>query len=151
MSTPTVGQPAPDFETTDDSGNPVKLADFKGKQPVALVFFPKDDTPGCTKEMCNLRDNQSALDEAGVKAFGVSFEDQAAHTAFRQKYGLSTPILMDTERKLGEAYGSTMIYEGQVYPARKTFVIGTDGNLKAAIEKVDVENHAQQILDALKA
>jgi len=151
MSTPIVGEPAPTFSTKDDSGNTVNLADFKGKKPVALVFFPKDDTPGCTKEMCNLRDNQSKLDEAGIQAYGVSFEDEAAHKAFRQKYGLSTPILMDTERAIGEAYGSTMIYEGQVYPARKTFVIGTDGNLKAAIEKVDVENHAQQILDALNS
>lgn len=147
---PVVGELAPDFTTTTQDGETFTLSAFRGKQPVALVFFPKDSTPSCTRQMCNLRDGQAQIDAAGVMVVGVSFESKDAHDAFREEHGLTTPILMDTERKIGELYQNTMEWNGMILPQRRTFVINKEGVLVAVIDQVKVDDHSAQIIAALE-
>ena len=143
------GAAAPDFTTRDENGNQVKLSDFRG-QKVALYFYPKDDTPGCTKEACSFRDNYSAVREAGVKVLGVSLDDEASHQAFISKYDLPFTLLSDTDRSVSEAYG---VYGEQTWGdrkymglARKTFLIDEEGRIKKIFDKVNVEAHADEVL-----
>lgn len=149
MSAPVIGQLAPDFTTTRQDGSAFTLSDFRGKKPVALVFFPKDDTPGCTRQLCSLRDHHARIEASGVEVVAVSFEPKEAHDAFRAKYNLTTPILMDLDREIATLYASTMDYQGQTYPARKTFVIDSNGMLTAVIDQINFEDHGSQILQAL--
>jgi|GEM_PF-689387 len=149
QSKPVVGELAPDFTTTTQDGDEFHLASFRGKQAVAIVFFPKDMTSGCTKQLCSLRDGQAAIDESGVKVVAVSFESKEAHDAFREAHGLTTPILMDEDKAIGTLYDCTMDWQGMTLPARKTFVINKEGVLVKVIEQVDFDDHGAQILAAL--
>ncbi|HEX8846294.1 MAG TPA: thioredoxin-dependent thiol peroxidase [Pyrinomonadaceae bacterium] len=145
------GDAAPDFKTRDAEGNEVTLSDFRG-QKVALYFYPKDDTPGCTKEACSFRDNHSTLEDKGIKVLGVSLDDEASHQAFASKYSLPFTLLSDTDHSVSEAYG---VYGEQTWGerkymgvARKTFLIDEEGKIKKVFDKVNVEAHADEVLEA---
>ncbi len=145
------GDAAPDFTTRDASGNEVKLSDFRG-QKVALYFYPKDDTPGCTKEACSFRDSDSVYREKGIKVLGVSLDDEASHQAFAEKFSLPFTLLADTDHSLSDAYG---VYGEQTWGdkkymgvARKTFLIDEDGKIKKVFDKVNVEQHSDEVLEA---
>lgn len=147
-----IGKKAPDFTLADQEGNKHKLSDYKGK-PVVLYFYPKDDTPGCTKEACSFRDNFSTFKKKGIKVLGVSIDDQDSHTRFREKYDLPFDLLADTEKKVVEKYGvwveKNMYGKKKWGTARKTFLIDEDGNLKHIFNKVNTEIHAEEVLDIL--
>jgi peroxiredoxin Q/BCP len=100
-----VGDPAPDFETKNDLGETVRLGDLRGKR-VVLYFYPKDDTPGCTRQACGFRDNYAAIGQKNAVVLGVSPDDAASHTAFKQKFELPFPLLVDSDHKISEAYGT---------------------------------------------
>lgn len=143
------GQPAPLFTTIDQDGNKISLQDFQGKK-VALYFYPEDDTPGCTTESCNLRDNYSALQSAGVEVLGVSPDDQKSHKKFEEKYNLPFRLLVDTEKKIVSAYdvwGEKTNF-GRTYMGthRITYLIDEHGMITHSIDQVDKPNHASQIL-----
>ena len=146
------GDPAPDFAANNQDGKEIQLSSFKGKK-VILYFYPKDDTPGCTKEACNLRDNHSELLEKGFVVLGVSPDSSASHTKFRGKYNLPFDLLADTDKSIMKAYGAWGLkkmygkeYEGVL---RTTYIIDEDGKIEKVIKKVDTKNSAQQILDEL--
>lgn len=143
-----IGDTAPEFTTTDQDGNTVNLSDFKGEK-VVLYFYPKDDTPGCTAQACNLRDNYDLLLSKGYKVLGVSVDDQKSHTKFKKKYNLPFPLLADTSHEIVEAYGvwGEKLLFGREYMGiiRTTFVIDEEGLIEEIIQKVDTENHTDQI------
>ena len=145
------GDVAPDFKTRDESGNPVSLSDFRG-QKVVLYFYPKDDTPGCTKEACSFRDSHTTYKDAGIKVLGVSLDDEASHQAFAAKYNLPFTLLSDTDHSVSEAYG---VYGEQTWGdkkymglARKTFLIDEEGRIKKIFDKVNVEQHSDEVFSA---
>jgi thioredoxin-dependent peroxiredoxin len=144
-----VGDAAPDFAVNDEKGNKVKLSDFKGKK-VVLYFYPKDDTPGCTAEACNLRDNYKALQKAGYVVLGVSTDDEKSHQKFIDKFELPFPLLADTNKELHEKYGTwvekSMYGKKYMGTARVTFVIDENGKIEEIIEKVKTADHTAQIL-----
>jgi thioredoxin-dependent peroxiredoxin len=146
------GKPAPDFELTTDSGESVKLSDFRGKS-VVLYFYPKDDTPGCTAEACGFRDVYSEFQGRGAVVLGVSPDDEASHAKFKEKYSLPFTLLADPAHTASEAYGvwGEKNYAGKKYfgVKRSTFVIDADGNLVKAMHNVKPDGHPQQVLDAL--
>jgi peroxiredoxin Q/BCP len=145
----TVGDKAPDFRVNDQDGNPVTLSGLKGKK-VVLYFYPKDMTPGCTAEACNLRDNYNLLLKQGYEVLGVSTDDEKSHKKFIAKEKLPFRLLADTDRKLHEAYGTWV--EKSMYgrkfmgTARITFVIDENGVIDEIIGKVDTKDHTRQIL-----
>lgn len=143
------GDPAPDFETRDQDGNPVRLSDFRGKKLV-LYFYPKDDTPGCTAEACDLRDNYERFLAQGYAVLGVSVDDEKSHQKFIQKFNLPFPLLADTDHQLVNDYGvwgeKNMYGRTFMGVLRKTFVIDEVGVIDDVIEKVDTKNHSAQIL-----
>ena len=145
------GDPAPDFETRDQDGNPVRLSDFRGKK-VVLYFYPKDDTPGCTAEACDLRDNYARFLAQGYAVLGVSVDDEKSHRKFIQKFALPFPLLADVDQQLVNAYGvwveKNMYGRTYMGTARKTFVIDEAGVIADVIEKVDTKNHTAQILES---
>jgi peroxiredoxin Q/BCP len=148
------GDVAPDFQTRDETGREVKLADFRG-QKVALYFYPKDDTPGCTKEACSFRDNYASVEGKGIKVLGVSLDDEASHQAFISKYNLPFTLLSDTDHSVSEAYG---VYGEQTWGdkkymgvARKTFLIDEEGKIKKVFDKVNVEAHADEVVEAFNS
>jgi peroxiredoxin Q/BCP len=148
-----VGQKAPDFSVQDDSGKTVKLSDLKGKK-IVLYFYPKDDTPGCTKEACNFRDGIAAIKKAGAVVLGVSADSVASHKKFKDKYDLNFPLLADTDKKVIEAYDvwqEKSLY-GRKYMGivRATYIIGKDGKITHIFPKVKVAEHADEVLAALK-
>jgi peroxiredoxin Q/BCP len=143
------GDKAPDFTVNDQDGNLVKLSDLRGKK-VVLYFYPKDMTPGCTAEACNLRDNYKAMIKQGYEVLGVSTDSEKMHKKFIEKEKLPFRLLADTDKKLHDAYGTWVqksMY-GRTYmgTARKTFVIDEKGIIEEIIEKVDTKNHTAQIL-----
>lgn len=152
MSTLQKGSKAPDFEAQDQNGNPVSLKQFAGKK-VILYFYPKDDTPGCTAEACNLRDNYHTLTSKGFMVIGVSTDPVPSHRKFAEKYALPFTLVSDTEKKIVKAYGvwgEKKMY-GKTYEGvkRTTFVIGEDGTIELILDKVDTKDHARQVLEAL--
>ena len=144
------GQPAPDFSLQADDGSTVGLADLRGTT-VALYFYPKDDTTGCTAEACEFRDSRADYDAAGVRVIGVSPDPPTSHVKFRDKHDLPFTLLSDPEHVAAEAYGvwvQKSMY-GRTYMGieRSTFVIGPDGVLVAALYKVKPRGHAASVLD----
>ncbi|MCW5911307.1 MAG: thioredoxin-dependent thiol peroxidase [Cyclobacteriaceae bacterium] len=144
-----IGSKAPDFKTTDQDGNTVKLSDFKGRK-VVLYFYPKDMTPGCTAEACSLRDNYKALQKAGYEVLGISADDEKSHRKFIEKEKLPFRLLADTDKTVHHLYGTwvekSMYGRKYMGTARVTFVIDEKGIVQEIIEKVDTKNHAGQIL-----
>lgn len=143
------GDKAPDFKVNDQDGNPVKLSDFKGKK-VVLYFYPKDMTPGCTAEACNLRDNYRLMQKQGYEILGVSTDNEKMHRKFIEKEKLPFRLLSDTNKTVHDAYGTwvekSMYGRKYMGTARVTFVINENGVLEEVIGKVDTKNHAAQIL-----
>jgi thioredoxin-dependent peroxiredoxin len=146
------GTQAPDFELATDAGERVRLSDLRG-QPVVLYFYPKDDTPGCTTQACELRDNYAQLREHGAVVLGVSPDDEASHAKFRTKYSLPFSLLADPEHKVAEQYGvwGEREYRGKTYMGinRSTFVIDPEGRVAKAFYGVKPQGHAEKILAAL--
>lgn len=144
-----IGEKAPDFEQKDQDGNLVKLSDFKGKK-VILYFYPKDDTPGCTAQACNLNENLPALQAKGFEIIGVSVDGQKAHQKFIRKYDLKFTLLSDEDHQLVEAYGvwveKSMYGRNYMGTARTTFIIDENGIITDIIEKVKTKEHTSQIL-----
>jgi peroxiredoxin Q/BCP len=145
------GDAAPDFTTRDAGGNEIKLSDFQGKK-VVLYFYPKDDTPGCTKEACSFRDANAEYKEKGIEVLGVSLDDEASHQAFAEKFDLPFKLLADTDHSVSDAYG---VYGEQTWGdkkfmgvARKTFLIDEEGKIKKVFDKVNVEQHSDEVMQA---
>jgi peroxiredoxin Q/BCP len=147
------GDKAPAFKAMDQDGNTISLSDFKGKNLV-LYFYPQDDTPTCTKEACNYRDNYQSLLNEGFSVVGVSFDTEKSHKKFIKKYNLPFPLIADPDKKIIEDYGvwgEKMLF-GRNYMGtlRTTFIIDKKGIIKHIIGKVDSGNASQQVLDLLK-
>lgn len=136
-----VGTVAPAFTTVDDAGNSVSLSDFQGKV-VVLYFYPKDDTPGCTKEAQSFRDNYEQYQDREVVVLGVSMDDQASHQKFKEKYGLPFQLLVDSNGAITKAYD----VEGAGYSKRVTYIINAEGNISYVDAQVNTATHAQDIL-----
>ena len=147
-----VGQKAPEFKLMNDTGQEVSLADFKGKK-VVLYFYPKDDTPGCTKEACNFRDGLSELRKKGAVVLGVSADSVASHTKFKKKFDLNFALLSDPEKKMIEKYGvwqeKSMYGRKYMGIARTTYVIDGGGKITHVFPKVKVADHYDEVLAAL--
>ena len=148
------GSPAPDFTLTSDSGERVRLSQFRGR-PVVLYFYPKDDTPGCTKQACDIRDQYAQFMERGAVVLGVSPDDEASHVKFRDKYGLPFTLLADPDHHTADDYGvwveKSMYGKTYMGVERSTFVIAADGTLAKVMRKVKPETHADDVLAALAA
>jgi peroxiredoxin Q/BCP len=146
------GQKAPAFTLTADDGKKVKLSDFAGK-PVVLYFYPKDDTPGCTREACAFRDASASLKDAGAVVLGVSADDTASHVKFRDKFKLNFPLLSDTDHKVAEKYGAwrekNMYGKVSMGIQRSTFLIDPAGKVAKVWKRVQVDGHDQKVLEAL--
>ena len=150
MATLKAGDKAPDFTATDQNGKTISLADFKGKN-VILYFYPKDDTPGCTAEACDFRDNYQSLVGKGFEVIGVSTDDEKSHKKFESKYNLPFTLIADADKHIVEAYGvwveKNMYGKKYMGTARTTFIIDGDGVISKVIDKVDTKNSSQQVLD----
>jgi len=150
MSAPQIGDPAPDFTAIDQNGQTHSLSEFAGSK-LALYFYPKDDTPGCTKEACNIRDNHQVLQEAGYTVLGVSVDDEASHKKFADKYELNFPLLADPNKEIVEAYGvwgeKNMYGKKYMGTNRWTYIIDEQGVIQKVIKKVKTDAHAEQILE----
>lgn len=148
-----VGEKAPNFKTTDQDGNEIKLSDFKGKKLI-LYFYPKDSTPTCTVESCNLRDNYKMLQKKGFEVLGVSADTAKRHQNFIAKNELPFPLLMDTEMKIINDYQvwGPKKFMGRTFDGihRTTFVIDEKSKIELVVDKVKSKTHAEQILEALE-
>lgn len=144
------GDKAPNFKSKDQDGNPIKLSDYKGKK-VVLYFYPKDNTPGCTAESCNLRDNYKILQKQGYEVLGVSSDGEKSHQKFIAKHELPFKLIADEDKSVHEAYGTWDLkkFMGKEYMGtlRTTFVIDEEGKIVEVIEKVKTKDHAAQILE----
>jgi thioredoxin-dependent peroxiredoxin len=147
------GQPAPAFTLEADDGRKVKLQELRGS-PVVLYFYPRDDTPGCTREACAFRDRSDELRKLGARVLGVSTDDVSSHGKFRDKYQLNFPLLADTNHQVAEKYGAwrekNMYGKKSWGVQRSTFLIGPDGAVCKVWKKVSVDGHDEQVLAALK-
>ena len=147
------GAKAPAFALDADDGSRIKLADLKGS-PVVLYFYPKDDTPGCTREACAFRDRRQELAKLGAKVLGVSADSVASHLKFRDKYELNFPLLADADHRVAEAYGAwrekNMYGKKSLGIQRSTFLIGPDGKVFRVWKRVQVDGHDEQVLAALR-
>src|SRR5436190_5148362 len=145
------GDKAPDFNAKDQDGNEVKLKDLKG-QKVVLYFYPKDDTPGCTKEACSFRDADDVYQKKGIKVLGVSTDDEKSHQKFISKFNLPFTLLADTDKKIVNDYGvygeKSMYGKKYMGVLRKTFLIDEAGKIKKIFDKVNVSEHADEVLAA---
>lgn len=144
-----IGNKAPEFQGKDQEGKNISLDNFKGKK-VVLYFYPKDNTPGCTDQACDLRDNISSLKKAGYEVLGVSIDDEKSHQKFIQKFSLPFTLIADTDKKIVEAYGcwveKSMYGKKYMGTARTTFLIDEKGVITNIIEKVNTKQHTAQIL-----
>jgi peroxiredoxin Q/BCP len=144
-----VGDPAPAFSVKDQDGKEVKLSDLKGEK-VVLYFYPKDNTPTCTNQACNIRDNYGSLLKKGYKVFGVSPDSEKSHQRFIKKHDLPFPLLADTKHKMVEAYGvwgeKTLFGRTYMGVLRTTFIINKKGIIEEIISKVESSKHTDQIL-----
>jgi peroxiredoxin Q/BCP len=147
------GTKAPAFNLKSDSGKSIKLADFKG-QPVVLYFYPKDDTPGCTREACAFRDLKKEMEKAGAVVLGVSPDSVESHGKFRDKFKLNFPLLADEGHALADQYGAwrekNMYGKKSMGIQRSTYLIGPDGKIARVWKKVSVDGHDAAVLEAVK-
>jgi peroxiredoxin Q/BCP len=145
------GDAAPEFTARDAEGKEVSLSGLRGRK-VVLYFYPKDDTPGCTKQACSLRDGFAEFERQGIKVLGVSLDDEKSHQKFAAKYDLPFTLLADTDHAVADAYGvyGEKSYMGKKYMGvdRKTFLIDEEGRLKKIFDKVNVDEHADEVLAA---
>jgi peroxiredoxin Q/BCP len=139
-----IGDVAPDFSSVDQDGKPVNLGDFKGK-PVVLYFYPKDNTPGCTAEACNFRDNNELYEKAGVKVLGVSVDSQKSHKSFVDKYNLNFTLVADDSKNIAESYGVL----GGKTASRVTYLIDGEGRIAFVYPKVSPKEHAVEVMSKL--
>jgi peroxiredoxin Q/BCP len=146
------GEQAPAFTLATDDGTQVELSDLKGT-PVVLYFYPRDDTPGCTKQACAFRDRQDEITRLGAKVFGISPDTVASHVKFRDKFELNFPLLADPDHQVAEKYGAwrekNMYGKKSMGIQRSTFLIDADGKVAKLWKKVTVDGHDQQVIDAL--
>ena len=146
------GDKAPAFTLADDEGNKVKLSELKGS-PVVLYFYPRDDTPGCTKEACAFRDRYDEIMDSGAKIFGVSADSAESHAKFRAKYELPFPLLVDEKHSMLEKYGAwrekNMYGKKSMGIQRSTYLIDAAGKVAKVWKRVKVDGHDQQVLDAI--
>ncbi len=141
------GSPAPDFTLPSDDGRMVKLSDYKGKQPVVLYFYPKDETPGCTKQACSFRDNFKAFKDAGIEVLGVSVDTVDAHKAFKRNQKLNFTLLADDKKEVSKQYG---VLSERGYSSRVTFVIDKQGVVRKIYTNVDPVANATETLEFAK-
>jgi peroxiredoxin Q/BCP len=148
------GQEAPDFELTSDSGDRVRLSQYRGR-PVVLYFYPKDDTPGCTKQACAIRDSYEDFEERGAVVLGVSPDEESSHVKFKAKHGLPFTLLADPTHEVSEQYGvwGERKYMGRTYMGieRSTFLIDPAGRIAKVIRRVKPDTHVEKVLAALPA
>jgi len=146
------GKPAPTFTLASDSGGPVSLESLRGK-PVVLYFYPKDDTPGCTKQACGIRDAWDEFERSGAVVLGISPDSPRSHVKFREKYELPFPLLADEDHRVAEEYGTWVqkSFAGKKYMGieRSTFVIDAEGTVAKVMRRVKPDQHADQVLTAL--
>ena len=151
---PKSGEKAPDFSLPNQKGNVVKLSELKGKK-VCLYFYPKDDTPGCTKQACNIRDNWKALEKKGILVFGISKDSVKSHGKFAEKYSFSFPVLSDEKKEVIEKYGvfkeKSMYGKTFLGVQRTTFLMNEKGIIIKIIKKPVVGNHAEEIVAGFEA
>ena len=152
MSKLTIGKKAPKFKGLDQNGKTIQLSDFEG-QTLVVYFYPKDNTPGCTTQACDIRDNYKALSKKKIAIIGVSCDDEKSHNKFIDKFELPFPLISDTEQKMVSQFGvwveKSMYGRSYMGIARTTFIIDAKGIISHIIEKVDTKNHTAQILAAL--
>lgn len=148
-NTPKPGDTAPDFRLVDQNGTIKSLSDFSG-QWVVLYFYPKDDTPGCTKEACSFRDDLTTLEKLGAKVVGVSVDDSDSHSKFASKYHLPFPLLADADGKVADSYGALTNLLLLKIAKRYTFLIDPKGKIAKVYLSVDTSRHSQEIVDDLK-
>jgi thioredoxin-dependent peroxiredoxin len=144
---PKTGDPAPRFEGKDQDGKEWKLADDTGKKVVLLYFYPKDDTPGCTKEACGFRDRIADLQKDNVEVIGVSFDSAESHQKFIAKHSLNFPLLADTDGKIADAYGVRM--SGHAMARRVSFLIGLDGKIVHVTDSAKADVHLSEMKAAI--
>ncbi len=154
MNLAQMGKKAPSFSLSDQNGKKHRLSEYAGKY-ILLYFYPKDDTPGCTKEACTLRDNFPAFKKLGITVFGVSADNEKSHKKFEEKYSLPFTLLSDTGHTVAEAYGAWGLkkFMGREYEGihRVSFLINPEGKIAKVYEKVKPEAHADEVLADLKA
>ncbi len=143
-----INMPAPEFSLQDSEGLVRTLSDFKGKK-VVLYFFPKSDTPGCTKEACSFRDSNSLYGDNNIAVIGISYDSPQTLKAFKEKYKLPFILLSDSEKKVAHEYGAYKSILNILYPERMTFLINEQGILTHLLDNVNVTTHAQDILNLL--
>lgn len=147
------GDPSPAFKATDMEGNMISLKDLKGSK-VVLYFYPKDDTPGCTKEACSFRDSYSIFKKNGIKVIGVSLDSEKSHQKFAAKYNLPFTLLSDPQHSVADQFGvyGEREFMGKKYMgvSRSTFLIDEKGKIKKIFPKVKPEDHAEEVLEAFK-
>jgi peroxiredoxin Q/BCP len=148
-----VGTPAPDFALEDSGGRTVRLSDFRGRKNVVLFFYPKDDTLGCTRQACGIRDSWDEFEQRGAVVLGISPDSETSHVKFKEKFGLPFTLLADPEHETAEAYGVWVEKKnyGKTYMGieRSTFVIDADGNVAKVMRRVKPDTHAADVLAAL--
>jgi len=148
------GKPAPDFELATDTGERVKLSDYRGR-PVVLYFYPKDDTPGCTMQAQGIRDAYAEFERAGAVVLGISPDDETSHVKFKEKYDLPFTLLADPEHEIAERYGTwgEKSYMGKTYwgVSRTTFLVAPEGTVAKVMHDVKPDTHADDVLAALAA
>ncbi len=144
---PNIGDKAPEFEAETYGGEKIKLSDYKGKNTVALYFYPKDNTPGCTKEACSVRDGMDDLSALGVQVLGVSTDGVKAHENFRDNFSLNFPLLSDKSKEVVRSYGVQSDYGSA---KRVTFLIDKSGVIRHIWKKVNTSSHADEIIDKVK-
>jgi thioredoxin-dependent peroxiredoxin len=149
-ATPAVGEPAPAFKLQDQDGKWHTLADYKGKW-VAIYFYPKDDTPGCTTQACSFRDNIFAFNKEGAVILGISVDDVESHKKFAEKHGLPFALLADADKAVAKQYGVLKNYGVAEFARRDTFIIDPEGRVAKHYESVKPDGHSQVVLEDIKA